>query len=177
MKSTWWSLAPCVAVAAFAAAAQPADPFAGTWEARVVHGKNEYTLRLRCKFASDCDLQTLDPAVKGKDQPPPISFQSAVPLRNTELARSALKYALENRATVSPNPEFAAIQKMLGAAVNAKTEVDRCISMDDKQPEYFVACTVRGANARPVVLFYGSLMGLCGQGFCKHVVYPLLKVQ
>jgi hypothetical protein len=173
---SWALLASLFACAAPALATAPADPFAGSWEARVVHGKSEYTLRLRCKSASDCEVHTLDPATKGKE-PPPIAFQSIVPLRNPELARSALKYALEHRTQGSPNPEFAAIQKLLTAAVSARTEIDRCISLDDKQPEYFVACTVKGSNARPVVLFYGSLLGLCGQGFCKHVVYPLLKVQ
>ena len=169
-------LASVLACAGPAPATASADAFAGSWEARIAHGKAEYTLRLTCKSGSDCEVHTLEPATKGKE-PPPIAFQSAVPLRNPQLARSALKYALEHRTQVSPNPEFAAIQKLLAASVSERTEIDRCISLDDKQPEYFMACTVRGANARPVVLFYGSLLGFCGQGFCKHVVYPLLKVQ
>jgi hypothetical protein len=159
-----------------ASAAPAADPFAGTWEARVVHGKHEYTLRLRCKTASDCEMQMINPAAKGKDALPVIPFPGAVPQRNLEPSRSALKYALEHRAEGSPNPEFLAIQKMLGASVSAKTEIDQCISLDQSQPEFFMACTIRGATARPVLLFFGSLMGLCGQGFCKHVVYPMVRM-
>lgn len=178
MKTVCGALvASIVALAGPAAAATAVDPFAGTWEARVVHGKSEYTLRLRCKAATDCEMQTIDPAVMGKEALPPIPFPAAMPQGNLEPARSALKYALAHRAEGSSNPEFAAIQVLLGAAVSSKTVIDKCISLDDKQPEYFMACTVRGATARPVMLFFGSLMGLCGQGFCKHVVFPLVRMQ
>jgi hypothetical protein len=171
------TLVGTLAFALSLAAQAAADPFEGTWEARVIHGTSEYTLRLRCKSATYCDMQMINPAAMGKDATPAITFTGAVPQRNLAPPRNALKYALEHRTEGSPNPEFAAVQILLGASVSAKTEIDTCISLDEAQPDFFIACTVRGATARPILLFFGSLLGLCGQGFCKHLVYPLVKVQ
>jgi hypothetical protein len=133
-------------------------------------------MRLRCRSASDCEMQMIDGSAQARS-PDALSFKSAVPLqRGYAPARDALKYALEHRAESGPNPEFAALHKLLAVAAGAKTEIDACIGLDAKQPEFFMVCTLRGATSfRPTVLLFGSLLGLCGQGFCKHVIYPLVK--
>jgi len=160
-----------------ARAANPADPFAGTWEARVNTGLDAYTLRLTCRSQSDCELQRSDTTKSGKPTAETIAFRGTRPLPSgPEPMRTALRYALEHRAEGSPNKEFATLQRLLGASVDARTEVVSCIGLDEKQLDFFVACSVRGATSkRPVLLFYASLLGLCGQGFCKHVIFPLLQ--
>ena len=169
-------VASLLAVPAHAAAATPADPFAGTWEARVDTGSDAYTLRLACRSQADCELQRSDTTKAGKPTADTIPFRGTRRLATTEPMKKALGYALGHRAETGGNSEFAAIHRLLAENVNARTEIDACIGMDEKQPDFFVACTVRGATSkRPVLLFFGSLLGLCGQGFCKHVVYPLVK--
>jgi hypothetical protein len=165
---------PLVLLALSTSALGAGDPFAGTWETRVATGTDTYTLRLACKTRSDCELQRSDTTRSGKPTADTISFKATRPFQPVDRARNALRYALQHQAEGSVNIEFAAIQKLLASAVNAKTDIDACISLDDQQPDHFVACTVRGATSRrPVLLFFGSLFGLCGQGFCKYVVYPL----
>ena len=152
-----------------------ADPFAGSWDIRVAHGKDAYTMRLRCKSGSECDLERYDGKAMAAKPDETLSFKSAARFR-PDIAANALRYAIEHRAETSPNPEFAALQKLLPGAVNAKTEIDACIGLDDKQPDFFVVCTVRNPAAKkPVLLLFGSLLGLCGQGFCRYVIYPLVK--
>ena len=159
-------------------AAGPGDPFAGTWEARVATGSDSYTLRLACKSQSECELQRSDTTQAGKPSADTMPFSGTRPLPSVEPMKAALRYALEHSGDTGGNSEFAAIQKLLAASVGPKTEIDACLGLDARQPDFFVACTVRGAtNKRPVLLFFGSLIGLCGQGFCKHVVYPLVKAE
>ena len=159
-----------------APAAVANDPFAGTWEARVATANDAYTLRLTCRSQSDCELQRSDTTQAGKPTADTIRFSGTRPLATADPMRNALRYAREHRAETGANSEFAAIQRLLAASVDGKTEIEACIGLDEKQPDFFVACTVRGATSkRPVLLFFGSLLGLCGQGFCKHVVYPLVK--
>jgi hypothetical protein len=152
-RATWIAALLC---AAMPAAAQ--DPFAGTWEARVATGSDTYVLRLTCRSRSDCELQRSDITQGGKPSAETMQFGSARPYPPTQ-GKNALSYALKHRADTGGNTEFAAIQKLLAGTVTARTAIDACISMDDRQPDFF----------------FGSLVGLCGQGFCKHVVYPLVK--
>ena len=159
------------------ASAASSDPFAGTWEARVATGTDSYTMRLTCRSQSDCELQRSDTTKAGKPTAETIPFKGTRPLEpSVQPMANALRYALEHRAEASVNMEFAAVHRLLAASVDAKTEVDACIGLDDRKPDFFVACTVRGATSkRPMLLLFGSMLGLCGQGFCKHVVYPLVK--
>ena len=166
----------CLTVPAAAMAAD--DPFAGTWESRVAIGAATYTMRLRCISASDCEMQMLDASsAKRKPEDSSMSFKAARPFPGgLGSVRNALRYALEHRADSAKNPEFAAMHKSLAATVDAKTEIDTCIGLDEKTPEYFVVCTVRGGTSwRPMLLLFGALLGPCGHGFCGYVIYPLLK--
>ena len=154
------------------------DKFTGAWESRVEMERGSYAIRLKCRSASDCDMQMGDAGTAGKKAgESTLAFRAAVPFeRDIEAARKALRYAREHRAASAVNPEFAAIHKSLAASVDAKTEVETCIGLDDKSPEYFVVCTVRGATSwRPMLLLFGKLLGPCTQGFCGYVVYPLVK--
>ena len=165
-------LSPC------AWAAGPGTAFAGTWEAQVATGTDTYTLRLACTPRLECELQRSETTKAGKPEADTIPFRGTRPLGSVEPMKKALAYAREHRAETGGNSEFAAVHRLLAARVDARTEIDACIGLDEKQPDFFVACTVRGATSkRPVLLFFGSLIGLCGQGFCKHVVYPLLKTE
>ena len=167
---------PAVLVAALPALAA-ADPFAGTWEVRVATEQNPYTMRLHCVSSTECETQVI-PANAKEAKDAPISFKSARAQPNVKPLRDALAYAHENRAQSAVNPEFAALHKLLAGTTNPKTQVDACISLDPQAPEFFVVCTVKGSTSmRPMVLFFGSLLGLCGQGFCKYVVYPMVKTR
>src|SRR5688572_7817313 len=119
------------------------DKFTGAWESRVAMEKGTYTIKLRCRSASDCDMQMADSeTAKGKPEDSTLPFRSAVPYeRNVEAVRKALRYARENRAASAVNPEFSAIHKTLAASVDAKTDVDTCIGLDEKTPDYFIVCT------------------------------------
>ena len=177
MRTTAVALA-LLGLAMPAAAMAAGDPFAGTWESRVAIGAASYTMRLRCMSASDCEMQMIDAGTaKGKPEDSTIPFRAARPLPGSlGPVRNALRYALEHRADSAKTPEFAAMHKLLAATVDAKTEIDTCIGLDDKTPEYFVVCTVRGATTRrPMLLLFGSLLGPCRHGFCAYVVYPLMK--
>lgn len=169
----------CAALGCLAAhaAAHAADPFAGTWEARVATPKNPYTMRLRCASAQECETQVVTGAPKDA-QDPATAFKNPVARPNAGPMREALAYALAHRKESAANPEFAAIHKLLAASVNEKTQLDSCVSLDASAPDFFVLCSVdRAASMRPVLLFFGSLQGLCGQGFCKYVVYPMVRVR
>ena len=158
-------------------AAQATDAIVGTWEARVATEKNPYTLRFTCESPSSCETQIVTAGPK-ESQDQPIAFKSVVPRANVGPLRDALAYALEHRSDSAKNPEFSAMHKLLAVSVNAKTQVDTCVSLDANSVDFFVVCSVKGAaSIRPMLLFFGTMQGLCGHGFCKYVVYPLVKTR
>ena len=169
-------VASLLALAMPSPAIAQADRFAGTWEGRVAWDSGAYTMRLRCRSASDCDTVVIDDKSKDRAGDIRMSFPAASPFPAKEPLGKALAYALEHKAESLKNREFAAIHKQLAVTVTPKTELDTCIGLDPKDRQFFVVCTIRNpASFRPALLFFGSMIGLCGQGFCKYVVYPLVR--
>ncbi len=150
----------------------------GAFELRMGEPGNEVTVQLECESESTCILMTTSAGAGGRR---PVQDKQVLknvrPLGRTIYATNALKYAADQRSKTIANMEYAESMRRLRPILDSGPAIDRCWDLDDRTPEYMLACTLSNVPpGSPPLYLFGTLLANCGEAFCRYVINPMSRV-
>lgn len=157
-------------------AASAANPLPeGSYAGKIEFDQSSMEMRLRCG-PEDCQLETAFVTRGGAPNRNSEPLTEITPVENLDEAQFALEYARSQKSARIGKREFSALIQHLQPLLNADLVFDKCYDVHYGGENYSLVCTTaKSAWEKPSVLYLGSLLANCGEGFCRYVIYPLIK--
>lgn len=159
-----------------ATAAAYASPLPdGRYVGKVQFDQSSMEMALSCAQAQ-CQLDTTFVTRGGQPSRAVQTLKEITPVEDLSEAQSALDYARSQKSAHIDKREFSALIQHLQPLLNTDLVFDKCYDVHVGGETYSLVCTTpKSAWEKPSVLYLGSLLANCGEGFCRYVIYPLIK--
>lgn len=147
----------------------------GSYTGKIEFDQSSMEMTLDCA-QEDCQLHTTFVTRGGAPNQMSEPLTEITPVENLDEAQFALEYARSQKTARISRREFSELIKHLQPLLNSNLDFEKCFDVHYGGESYSLVCsTAKSAWEKPSLFYLGSLLANCGEGFCRYVIYPLIK--
>jgi len=147
----------------------------GTYAGKIEFDQSSMEMKLVCA-QEECQLNTVFVTRGGRPDQNSEPLTEITPVENLDEAQFALEYARSQRSARISKREFSELIQHLQPLLKSDLNFEQCFDVHYGGDAYSLVCnTAKSAWEKPSLLYLGSLLANCGEGFCRYVIYPLIK--
>lgn len=147
----------------------------GRYVGKIEFDQSSMEMTLHCA-QEQCQLDTTFVTRGGEPNQNSQPLTEITPVADLGEAQYALDYARSQKSAKIGRREFSELIKSLQPLLISDLAMDQCFDVHYGGEKYSLVCsTGKSAWDKPSLLYLGTLMSNCGEGFCRYVIYPLIK--
>lgn len=147
----------------------------GIYAGKIEFDQSSMEMALDCA-REECQLDTTFITRGGAPDRISEPLTEITPVENLDEAQFALEYARSQKSARISKREFSELIQHLQPLLNSNLDFEKCFDVHYGGESYSLVCsTAKSAWEKPSLFYLGSLLANCGEGFCRYVIYPLIK--